>query len=181
MRYQTLFARHRGAVTAPSAGLLFTPDLVRAIAARGTTIAPVTLHAGPGSTALVEVEDLSKHHMASEAFAVPAATAAVVNDALDCPTASVTACGTTVVRAIESSLSASRRLKPGSGWTNRFLYPPHEIHVAERLLTTFQRPRSAPMMTVGAYLGMDLLRHAYAEAVAHEYRLFAFGDAMLVL
>jgi S-adenosylmethionine:tRNA ribosyltransferase-isomerase len=153
---------------------------VRALEAAGTVIAPVTLHAGLGAFEPVETEDLSKHRVVTEAFAVPEATAARVNAAIDAGH-TVTACGTTVLRATESALTASRRLKAASGWTDRFIYPPHEFNVARRLLTNFQRPRSTRMMAVGAFVGMDLLRHAYAEAVAHEYRLFSFGDAMLVV
>lgn len=181
VRYQTVFARHRGAVAAPSSGLHFTPDLLRAIDARGAEVATVTLHTGLGSFEPVEVEDLSKHRMASEQFAVPPATAERVNEALVSRTATVTACGTTVVRAVESSLSAERRLKAGGGWTDKFIFPPYDFHVVERLLTSFHRPRSPLLMMVGAFAGMELLRHAYEEAVRHEYRLFAFGDAMLVV
>lgn len=180
VRYQTVFARRRGAVAAPTAGLHFTPALVRALEANGAAVAPVTLHAGLGAFEPVETEDLSKHRVVTEAFAVPEATAERVNAALAGGHV-VTACGTTVLRATESALSATRRLKPASGWTDRFLYPPHDFHVAGRLLTNFQRPRSTRLMAVGAFLGMDLLRHAYEEAVTHEYRLFSFGDAMLVV
>ena len=181
IRYQSLFARERGAVVAPDGGLHFTPDLVRALARRGAEVATVTLHTGLGSFEPVEVEDLSKHRMDSERYVVPHDTAACVNKALTSRTATVTACGTTVVRAIESTLTADRHLKAGGGWTDKFFYPPHDFSVTGRLLTNFHRPRSTLLMTVAAFAGMELTRHAYEEAVRHEYRLFSFGDAMLVV
>ncbi len=181
VRYQTLFARERGAVVAPDGGLHFTPALVRAIEGRGARIATVTLHAGLGSFEPVEVEDLGKHHMDSECYRVSAAAAETVNGALRCSATTVTACGTTVVRALESTLTADRALKPGGGWTDKFVYPPYDFCITERLLTNFQRPRSTLLMAVAAFAGLDLTRHAYEEAIRHEYRLFSFGDAMLVL
>ena len=181
VRYQTLFARERGAVVAPDGGLHFTPGLLRALTDRGAELATVTLHAGLGSFEPVEVEDIGKHHMDSECYRVPAAAAETVNRALTSPEHSVTACGTTVVRALESTLTADRHLKPGGGWTDKFLYPPYDFCITERLLTNFHRPRSTLLMAVAAFAGLDLTRHAYEEAVRHEYRLFSFGDAMLVL
>ena len=181
IRYQSLFARERGAVVAPDGGLHFTPGLLRALAERGAEVATVTLHTGLGSFEPVEVEDLSKHRMDSERYLVPPDTAECVNRALASRTNTVTACGTTVVRALESTLTADRRLKPTSGWTDKFFYPPHEFHITGRLLTDFHRPRSTLLMAVAAFAGIELMRHAYEEAVRHEYRLFSFGDAMLVV
>ncbi len=180
-RYQTMFARHRGSVAVPCAGLHFTPGLRDAIVERGAHVAEVTLHVGLGSFEPVEVEDLTKHRMDSERFAVSAAAAERINAALTSPTHTVTACGPTVVRAIESSLSATRTLKAGGGWTDKFFCPPAEFHITERLLTNFHRPRTTQLMAVAAFMGMDLFRHTYEEALAHEYRLFSFGDAMLIL
>lgn len=181
VRYQTVFARQRGGVAAPVAGLHFTPELISQIAARGAEVATVTLHTGLGSFQTVEVEDLSKHRVSSEFFEVPADTVECVNAALTDPDRTVTAIGTTVVRAVESSISASKTLKKGSGWTDKFIYPIHDFHVCERLLTNFHRPKSTLMMTVAAFTGYPLLREAYDQAIREEYRLFSFGDAMLVL
>ena len=181
VRYQSLFARHRGAVVAPDGGLHFTPGLVRALAERGAEVATLTLHSGLGSFEPVEVEDLSKHRMDSEFFEVPPDTAACVNRARNGGGGTVTACGTTVVRAAESTLSAERGLKAGSGWTDKFVYPPYAFAVLDRLLTNFHRPRSTQLMAVSAFAGLELARHAYDEAVREEYRLFSFGDAMLVV
>ena len=166
---------------APDGGLHFTPALVAALEGRGATVATVTLHAGLGSFEPVEVEDLGKHHMDSECFRVPPASAEAVNRALASPDCTVTACGTTVVRALESTLTAERRLKACDGWTDKFVYPPYDFCITERLLTNFQRPRSTQLMAVSAFAGLELTRHAYDEAVRHEYRFFSFGDAMLVL
>lgn len=180
-RYQTVFARHRGAVAAPAAGLHFTPTLVGALRARGTEVATVTLHTGLGTFRPVEVEDLTKHRMDSECFHVSPEAAATVNRALGSRRHTVTVCSTTAVRAVESSLSADRTLKPGQGWTDKFIYPPHRFHVTERLLTNFQMPRSVLLVLVAAFGGIDLVRYAYEEAIREQYRLFAFGDAMLIV
>ena len=180
-RYQTMFARHRGSVAAPAAGLHFTPALVERVCERGAEVAQVTLHAGLGTFAPVEVEDLSKHRMDSEYFCVPGDTAECVNRALTHPDRTVTACGTTVVRAMESTLSADKTLKADSGWTDKFIYPVYDFHVTERLFTTFHHPRSALLMMVSAFAGHELTMEAYQQAIREEYRLFAFGDAMLIV
>ena len=180
-RYQTVFARHRGAVAAPAAGLHFDDALVGRLAERGAEVATVTLHSGLGTFETVGVEDLSKHRVSSEFFRVTADAAECVNRALGHPDRTVTACGTTVVRAVESSLSADRTLKADEGWTDTFIRPVHHFHVTERLFTTFHRPRSTMLIAVAAFAGYALLMEAYREAVREEYRLFAFGDAMLVV
>lgn len=181
VRYQTVFAQHRGAVAAPAAGLHFTPGLLHDLKGQGAEVVPVTLHTGLGSFQPVEVEDLSKHQMGSEYFSVPEETAVCVNRALGSRECTVTACGTTVVRAVETTLTADKTLKAASGWTDKFIYPNYNFCVTERVLTNFQRPRSTPLITLAAFAGYDLMRHAYEEAVKHEYRLFAFGDAMLIV
>ena len=181
VRYQTLFAKKRGAVAAPTAGLHFSPRLVRGIEERGGEVTTVTLHTGLGTFKPVEVEDLSKHTMASEYFEVSPECVACVNRALDHPTGRVTACGTTVIRAMESTLSADNQLRPGSGWTDKFIYPVYDFHVIDRVFANFYRPRSTLLMTMAAFVGYDLLMTAYEEAIREEYRLFSFGDAMLVL
>ena len=180
-RYQTVFARHRGAVAAPAAGLHFTPGLLGRLAERGAEVATVTLHTGLGTFQPVEVEDLSKHRMDSEYYCVTEGAAEVVNRALTHPDRTVTACGTTVVRAVESTLSVDKTLKADEGWTDKFIYPVYDFCVAERLFTNFHHPRSALLMMVSAFAGHALVMEAYQEAIREEYRLFAFGDAMLVV
>ncbi|MEO0558621.1 MAG: tRNA preQ1(34) S-adenosylmethionine ribosyltransferase-isomerase QueA [Bacteroidota bacterium] len=181
VRYQTLFAKTRGAVAAPTAGLHFTPSLLHDITEQGAEVHTITLHTGLGSFKPVEVEDLGKHRMTSEYFEIPHESANAVNRALVSSESSVTLCGTTVVRATESSLTAERLLKAGRGWTDKFIHPPYDFQIAERLLTNFHRPRSTLLMMIASFTGMELMRYAYEEAVKQEYRLFSYGDAMLIL
>lgn len=179
--YQTIFARKRGAVAAPTAGLHFTEDTLAMLKSRGTAIAPVTLHVGLGTFHPVEVEDLSKHQIDSEFFEIPEESARLVNEALVSPDRHVTVCGTTCVRAVESSLSAQNSLKPGKGWTDKFIYPPYPFRITERLLTNFHMPKSSLLMLVCAFADTELIKYAYQEAIREEYRLFSYGDAMLIL
>jgi len=180
-RYQTIFAAHRGAVAAPTAGLHFTKDLVEKLTAKGVKITPATLHVGLGTFRPVEVEDLTKHRMDSEHFMIDAQTTDIVNKALLSADHKVTAVGTTVVRALESSLSASYTLKADSGWTDKFIYPPYEFRITERLITNFHMPRSTLMMLVAAFAGREFIFEAYQEAIEEKYRLFSFGDSMLII
>ncbi|MCY3999473.1 MAG: tRNA preQ1(34) S-adenosylmethionine ribosyltransferase-isomerase QueA [Bacteroidetes bacterium] len=180
-RYQTMFAEHRGAVAAPTAGLHFTPNLVNQLTEHGVQIVPVTLHVGLGTFSNISVEDLTKHRMNSEYFSVSQHTADSVNRALDSQDNHVTICGTTVVRAVESTLTVSRHLKPKTGWTDKFIYPPYQFAVTERLITNFHMPASTLMMLTSAFTGYELLKEAYAVAIDQKYRLYSFGDAMLIL
>ncbi len=180
-RYQTIFAENRGAVAAPTAGLHFTDGLLSKMKEKGVHVVPVTLHVGLGTFRPVEVEDLTKHRMDSEHFIVPPETAEVVNKALQSTTNTVTAVGTTVVRAIESSLSAANLLKMDAGWTDKFIYPSYEFKITERLITNFHMPKSTLLMLVAAFGGYDFIWEAYQEAIREEYRLFSFGDAMLII
>ncbi len=180
-RYQTIFAEHRGAVAAPTAGLHFTPRLVNELTEKGVQFVPITLHVGLGTFSNVGVEDLTKHRMNSEYYSVPELTANSVNQALDSSINKVTICGTTVVRAVETSLTISRHLKAKSGWTDKFIYPPYEFAVTERLITNFHMPASTLMMLTAAFTGYELLKEAYAMAIEEKYRLYSFGDAMLII
>jgi S-adenosylmethionine:tRNA ribosyltransferase-isomerase len=180
-RYQTIYAKNRGAVAAPTAGLHFTEKLLNKVEKKGVDIVDLTLHIGLGTFRPVEVEDLTKHRMDSENFEISPDAAARVNKALSSKENSVTVVGTTVVRAIESSLSAGGMLKAASGWTDKFIYPPYEFQITERLLTNFHMPRSTLMMLVAAFAGRDFLMEAYEQAIKEKYRLFSFGDAMLII
>lgn len=180
-RYQTVFARNRGAVAAPTAGLHFTNELLERIGNAKVDILNLTLHIGLGTFRPVEVEDLTKHRMDSENFMISQEVADVVNRTLRSKTNHVTVCGTTCVRAIESSISAAGMLKSASGWTDKFIYPPYEFRITERLLTNFHMPRSTLMMLVAAFAGRDFLMEAYEQAIKKKYRLFSFGDAMLII
>ncbi len=180
-RYQTMFAEERGAVAAPTAGLHFTPSVHLALQNKGVDLLPVTLHVGLGTFRPVEVEDLTKHRMDSEFFHITPDVAERANLALASKTNSVTAVGTTVVRAIETSLSASYNLKANRGWTDKFIYPEYEFYITERLLTNFHMPASTLLMLVSAFAGYEFVMEAYQEAIKEKYRLFSFGDAMLIL
>ncbi len=180
-RYQTMFAQHRGAVAAPTAGLHFTPELIEQLRSKGVKIVSTTLHVGLGTFRPVEVEDLTKHRMDSEYFLIDPETADTVNNALLSPDHKVTAVGTTVVRSLESSISASNTLKQDSGWTDKFIYPPYEFRITERLITNFHMPRSTLMMLVAAFAGREFMFEAYEAAIEEKYRLFSFGDAMIII
>ncbi|PEN12995.1 tRNA preQ1(34) S-adenosylmethionine ribosyltransferase-isomerase QueA [Longibacter salinarum] len=180
-RYQTIFAEERGAVAAPTAGLHFTPELIERLKEKGVHICNITLHVGRGTFRPVGVEDLTKHRMDSEEFTIPKDTADKVNKALQSEENSVTAVGTTVVRTLESSLSASQLLKADHSWTDLFVYPPFEFKITERLITNFHRPESTLLMMTSAFAGYDFLFEAYEEAFEEGYQLFSFGDAMLIV
>ena len=179
-RYQTIFAKHRGAVAAPTAGLHFTEELVDRLKEKGVEVLPITLHVGRGTFRGVGVEDLTKHRMDSEHYVIPQETADKVNRALQSSDNTVTAVGTTVVRAIESSLSAKKLLKANEGWTDKFIYPPYEFQITERLITNIHRPKSTLLIMAAAFAGYDYIFDAYEEAIEEKYRLFSFGDAMII-
>lgn len=180
-RYQTVFAEERGAVAAPTAGLHFTPELVQKMTDKGVKVVPVTLHVGLGTFRSVEVEDLTKHRMDSEFFQITPEASEAINEALRSPTNKVTAIGTTVVRAIESSLSAANFSKPAMGWTDKFIYPQYEFKITEQLVTNFHMPKSTLLMLVAAFGDYDFIKEAYDVAIKKKYRMFSFGDAMLLI
>ena len=179
-RYQTIYAKHEGAVAAPTAGLHFSKHLLKRLEIKGVELKELTLHVGLGTFNPVEVEDLSKHRMDSEEVFIPESTADAVNKALD-NKRRVCAVGTTVMRSMESSVSASSRLKPYEGWTNKFIFPPYEFSVANCMITNFHTPKSTLMMMTSAFAGHDLLKEAYAEAIKMDYQFYSYGDAMLII
>jgi S-adenosylmethionine:tRNA ribosyltransferase-isomerase len=179
-RYQTTFAEHRGAVAAPTAGLHFTEDLVERLEDKGVEVVPITLHVGRGTFREIGVEDLTKYRIDSEQYRIPPDTAKAVNRALHSDENTVTAVGTTVMRTLETSLSASDELKPSEGWTDKFVYPPYDFQIVERMITNFHRPKSTVMVMTAAFAGFDFLHEVYEKAIEEEYRLFSFGDAMLI-
>lgn len=180
-RYQTVFARERGAVAAPTAGMHFTNELLGTLKGKDVNLAPVTLHIGWGTFRQVEVEDLTKHRMDSENYYITPESAEMINGTLDRKKNKVVVCGTSTVRAVETSITASGHLKPSYGWTDKFIYPPYEFKITEALITNFHQPESTLLMLVGAFCDFDLLMKAYKEAVDHGYGFYSFGDAMLIL
>jgi S-adenosylmethionine:tRNA ribosyltransferase-isomerase len=179
-RFQTVYARHEGAVAAPTAGLHFSKELMKRLELKGVNFAEITLHVGLGSFRTVEVEDLSKHKMDSEEMYIDEAATTIVNKAKN-DRKQVIAVGTTSMRAIESSVSTEGFLKEYSGWTNKFIYPPYDFRVATGLITNFHMPMSTLLIMVSAFAGHDFLMEAYKEAVKEKYRFFTYGDAMLIL
>ncbi|PLW94801.1 MAG: tRNA preQ1(34) S-adenosylmethionine ribosyltransferase-isomerase QueA [Marinilabiliales bacterium] len=179
-RYQTIYAKHEGAVAAPTAGLHFSRELIKKLEIKGINIAEITLHAGLGNFRRIEVEDLSKHKMDSEEFIIEEKTASIVNKAKD-ERRQVIAVGTTSMRAIESSVTINGRLKAFKGWTNKFIFPPYEFNLADSMISNLHLPQSSMMMMVAAYTGYDLLMEAYEVAVKEKYQFFTYGDAMLII
>jgi S-adenosylmethionine:tRNA ribosyltransferase-isomerase len=179
-RYQNFFAKIEGAVTVPSAGLHFSRELLKRLEIKGVDFPEITLHLGLGGFRPVEVEDLTKHKTDSEECEVPEACAIRVNKAID-ERKKVCAVGTSVMRAIETSVSTDGHLKPFKGWTNKFIFPPYEFSIANCMLANFYMPESTLLMMVSAFAGTNLCEKAYEEAIKEKYRLFAYGDAMLIL
>jgi S-adenosylmethionine:tRNA ribosyltransferase-isomerase len=178
-RYQTVYARHPGAVAAPTAGLHFTDTLLNDLAARGIHNVKITLHVGPGTFRPVTCDSVAEHHMESERFAVPEETVKAVK-AVKRAGGRVIAVGSTVVRTLETAVGANG-LEAGSGRSALFIYPPYRFRVVDAMLTNFHLPASTLLMMVSALAGMDLTRQAYALAVKERYRFYSYGDCMLIL
>jgi S-adenosylmethionine:tRNA ribosyltransferase-isomerase len=169
-RYQTIFARERGAIAAPTAGLHFTPALIEALRARGVGLAPITLHVGPGTFLPVRAQPIENHRMHRERYFVPEESARAIARA-----GRVIAVGTTALRTLEASQG-----RPGPGTTDLFITPGYQFRAVHGLFTNFHLPRSTLLMLVAAFAGLDRTKAAYGEAVARRYRFFSYGDAMLI-
>jgi S-adenosylmethionine:tRNA ribosyltransferase-isomerase len=179
-RYQTIYAKEEGAVAAPTAGLHFSKHLLKRLEIKGIDFAEITLHVGLGTFNPVEVEDLSKHKMDSEELIITQEACDIVNKA-KVKKKRVCAVGTTTMRAMESSVSSSKTLNPYVGWTNKFIFPPYDFSVADCMITNFHTPKSTLLMMISAFMGHDLMRKAYDEAIKENYRFYTYGDAMLIL
>lgn len=179
-RYQTIYAKHEGAVAAPTAGLHFSKHLLKRLEIKGIDFAEVTLHVGLGTFNPVEVEDLSKHKMDSEELIIDEKAINTVNSA-KANKRRVCAVGTTVVRALESSVSSESTLNTFQGWTNKFIFPPYEFSIPNAMITNFHTPKSTLLMMVSAFAGHELIKKAYDEAVKEKYKFYSYGDAMLIL
>jgi S-adenosylmethionine:tRNA ribosyltransferase-isomerase len=179
-RYQTIYAKEEGAVAAPTAGLHFSKHLLKRLEIKGVNFAEITLHVGLGTFNPVEVEDLSKHKMDSEELIITPEACEVVNRAKTGRN-KVCAVGTTTMRAMESSVSSQKTLNPYVGWTNKFIFPPYDFSVADCMITNFHTPKSTLLMMISAFMGHDLMKKAYEEAIKEEYRFYTYGDAMLIL
>ena len=179
-RYQTVFAKNEGAVAAPTAGLHFSMPLVKRLELKGIQFAELTLHVGLGTFRPVEVEDLTKHKMDSEQMIITSECCEIVNRA-KAAKKKICAVGTTVMRAIETSVSTQGEVKPYDGWTNKFIFPPYDFSVANCMITNFHMPESTLLMMVAAFGGYDHIMHAYKVAVKEKYRFYSYGDAMLII
>lgn len=178
--YQTIFSKNIGSIVLPAAGLHFTPYLLKYLALQNISVVPLTLHIGLGELNTIDMEDLTKVRACSERFMITQATADVVNESLH-HQKKVCAVGTSVLRAMESSVSVSCQLKAGSDWTNKFILPSYSFKVCNALLTTFHLPSSISLVSVAAFGGEELILNAYAEAIKEDYRFFLYGDSMLVI
>ena len=179
-RYQTIYAKHEGAVAAPTAGMHFSKHLLKRMEIKGIDSSFITLHAGLGNFRTVDVEDLSKHKMDSEQFIVSEEAAQSVNAAKR-EGHKVVAIGTTVMRTIETAVSTGGMIKPMEGWTNKFIFCPYDFTVANAMVSNFHLPYSTQLMMVAAFGGYDCVMNAYKVAAEEGYRFGTYGDAMLIL
>jgi S-adenosylmethionine:tRNA ribosyltransferase-isomerase len=179
-RYQTVYATSPGSVAAPTAGLHFTPELLHACQSRGVQRGEVTLHVGLGTFRPVAVENLTEHQMHSEWCELPARTVDLI-ESTRAHGGRIFGVGTTSLRTLESAAQQNEPLRPWQGETRLFVRPPYAFKVVDILLTNFHLPKSTLLMLVSAFAGIDLIRRAYAEAIAEQYRFFSYGDAMLIL
>ncbi|WP_274422881.1 tRNA preQ1(34) S-adenosylmethionine ribosyltransferase-isomerase QueA [Blautia sp. XA-2221] len=178
-RYQTVYAKNDGSAAAPTAGLHFTQDLLQKVQEKGVKIAHVTLHVGLGTFRPVKVDDVENHHMHSEFYVVEEDQAKLINDTKK-QGGRVISVGTTSCRTLESATDEDGVLRPGSGWTEIFIYPGYRFKMIDGLITNFHLPESTLMMLVSALAGKDRIMAAYEEAVKERYRFFSFGDAMFI-
>ena len=179
-RYQTVYAKHEGAVAAPTAGLHFSIELIKRLEIKGIRFAEVTLHTGLGTFRPIEVEDLSKHKMDAEFYAIEDQACKIVNKAKT-EGHRICSVGTTTMRALETSFTADKLLKPSEGWTNIFIHPPYNFSISDALITNFHLPKTSLLIMTCAFAGYDLTMEAYKKAIKDKYRFFSYGDAMLVI
>ena len=178
--FQTIYARHEGAVTAPASGLHFSRELMKRLEIRGVDFAYVTVHCGLGSFDSIEVEDLTKHKMSSEQMKIDAQACDIVNRARK-EGHHICAVGVTTMRAAESAVGTDGMLKEFDGWTNKFIFPPYDFGLADRMIVNFYYSESTMLMSTAAFGGYDLIMEAYQKAVDNGYKFGCFGDCMLIL
>lgn len=179
-RYQTVYAKHEGAVAAPTAGLHFSRELIKRLEIVGVNFAEITLHTGLGTFRPIEVEDLSKHKMEAEYYNVDEYACKIVNRAID-EKRKICSIGTTSLRGMETSITAQGYLKPSEGWTNLFIHPPYDFAISNALVTNFHLPKTSLYIMTCAFAGYELITEAYQEAIKEKYRFFSYGDAMMII
>jgi S-adenosylmethionine:tRNA ribosyltransferase-isomerase len=180
IKYQTVYAKKIGAVAAPTAGLHFTDELLDSIRALGVKVVPIVLHVGLGTFRPIKVEDLSRHQMDSEYYEIAKESAEQINEA-KLNGGKVIAVGTTTVRVLETAANADNLVKPDSGWTDKFIYPPYQFKVIDSLITNFHLSGSTLFLLACAMTGKEVMLDAYQEAINQKYRFYSYGDAMLIL
>ena len=178
--YQTVFAKHGGAIAAPTAGLHFTEELFRRLNVSRINVAMVTLHVGPGTFKPVTTERIEDHQMGAEAFTINTDVVNAIQET-KCTGGRVVAVGTTVVRALETVMEEKGELVPMTGESRLFITPGFQFRVVDALMTNFHLPRTTLLMLVSAFAGIERVRAAYDEAVRERYRFYSYGDAMLIL
>jgi len=179
-RYQTVFAREKGAIAAPTAGLHFTPAVLSALQARGVRVVEITLHVGYGTFEPVRVDVVEEHRVAPESFHITEETAATINETRKAG-GRVIAIGTTTTRALESAADADGRIRAGAGEAELTIVPGYDFRVTDALLTNFHLPQSSLLLLVSAFAGRDFTLAAYRHAVASRYRFYSYGDCMFVI
>jgi S-adenosylmethionine:tRNA ribosyltransferase-isomerase len=179
-RYQTIFAKNEGAVIAPAAGLHFSRELMKRMEIKGVDFSFITVHSGLGNFRDIDVEDLTKHKMDSEEIIIREDAVEIVNKAKS-NNRQICAVGTSVSRAIESTVTTQGFLKEYEGWTNKFIFPPYDFSVASSLITNLHLPLSTMLMQTAAFGGYDLITDAYKQALKENYKFGAYGDAMLII
>lgn len=179
-RYQTIFAKNEGAVIAPASGLHFSRELMKRLEIKGCEFAFITVHSGLGTFRDIDVEDLTKHKMDSEEIIIGTEAVRIVNRAKD-EHRQICAVGSSVLRAIESTVTTRGHLKEYTGWTNKFIFPPYDFSVATGVITNFHMPLSTMLMQTAAFGGYDFIMETYDIAVKEGYRFGAYGDAMLII
>ena len=178
--FQTIYARHEGAVTAPASGLHFSREVMKRLEIRGIDFSYITVHCGLGSFDAIEVEDLTKHKMNSEQMIIDSKACSTVNNAKK-EGRKICAVGISTLRATESAVGTDCMLKEFSGWTNKFIFPPYNFNLADSLIANFYHPESTMMMATAAFGGYDLIYNAYEAAVKNGFMFGCYGDAMRIL
>ena len=179
-RFQTVYAKNIGAVAAPAAGLHFTEILLKKLELKGVHIVNITSHTGLGTFKDIDVEDLTKHKMDSENYAIPEETAIAVNKAID-NNKRIFAVGTSSMKTLETAVSANDKLKSKSGWTDKFIFPPYEFKICGGMITNFHSPKSTLLMMATAFGGFDTIMKAYKVAIKEKYMFHTYGDALLII
>jgi len=179
-QFQTIFARHEGAVTAPATGLHFSRELMKMMEIKGINSAYLTLHCSLGAFDSIEVEDLTKHKMSSEQMMVSAECCQLVNDTRKAGHR-ICVVGASTLRAAETAVGTDGMLKEFSGWTNKFIFPPYDFGLADMLIVNFYHPESTMMMATAAFGGYDLIYEAYQQALKNEFHFGCYGDAMIIV